>query len=108
MDKKCSHCMAARSMEDMQHQKRAADQKKKMLTRLSRIEGQVRGLERMVSEDVYCPDILIQVSAVTAALNSFSKELLKNHIKNCVVEDIKAGRDETVDELVSVLQKMMK
>lgn len=102
MDKKCSHCMAARSMEDMQHQKRAADQKKKMLTRLSRIEGQVRGLERMVSEDVYCPDILIQVSAVTAALNSFSKELLKIILKTASSKTLKpAGMRQWTNSYLS-------
>lgn len=107
MEKKCAHC-DMRSMEDMHHKKRTDEQQKKLLTRLKRIEGQIRGLERMVEEDVYCPDILIQVSAATSALNSFGKELLKCHIKGCVVEDIKAGREGTVDELVSVLQKMMK
>ena len=79
-----------------------------MLNRLSRIEGQVRGIRKMVENDVYCPDILIQVSAVNAALNSFNKVLLANHIKTCVTDDIRAGKEETVDELVKVLQKLMK
>ena len=79
-----------------------------MMNRLSRIEGQVRGVRKMVENDVYCPDILIQVSAVHAALNSFNKVLLAEHIRTCVAEDIKEGKDETIDELVLVLQKLMK
>ena len=80
-----------------------------MLNRLSRIEGQVRGIKKMVENDVYCPDILIQVSAVNAALNSFNKVLLAEHLRSCVVDDIKAGKEEdATDELVLVLQKLMK
>ena len=79
-----------------------------LLNRLNRIEGQIRGIKRMVEEDCYCPDILIQVSAATSALNSFNKVLLANHIKNCVAEDIRDGKDEVVDELVQTLQKLMK
>ena len=79
-----------------------------MINRLSRIEGQVRGIKGMVEKDAYCPDILIQVAAANAALNSFSRVLLTEHLKTCVTEDIRAGRDETVDELVTTLQKMMK
>ncbi len=79
-----------------------------LLNRLSRIEGQIRGIRNMVEESAYCTDILVQVSAVTAALNAFNKELLANHIKTCVAEDIKNGKDETVDELVATLQKLMK
>lgn len=81
---------------------------KSMINRLSRIEGQVRGIKKMVEEDAYCTDILIQVSAVNAALNSFNKLLLSNHIKTCVINDIKEGKEETVDELVLVLQKLMR
>lgn len=79
-----------------------------MLNRLSRIEGQIRGIKGMVERDAYCPDILTQVAAANAALNSFNKVLLANHIKTCVTTDIKEGKDETVDELVNVLQKLMK
>ena len=75
---------------------------------LSRIEGQVRGIKKMVENDTYCTDILVQVSAVNAALNSFNKVLLANHIRTCVAEDIREGKDETIDELVKVLQKLMK
>ena len=62
----------------------------------------------MLEKDAYCTDILMQVSAVNAALNSFNKVLLANHIKSCVTQDIKEGKQETVDELVTVLQKLMK
>jgi len=88
--------------------KREADEYKKLINRLNRIEGQIRGIRGMVEKDAYCPDILIQVSAVNAALNAFNKELLSSHIKTCVANDIRNGRDDTVDELVSTLQKLMK
>ena len=81
---------------------------KSLINRLNRIEGQVRGIKNMLECDAYCTDILIQVSAVNAALNSFNKELLANHIHTCVVEDIKNGRFSTVDELCDTLQKLMK
>lgn len=81
---------------------------KDLLNRLSRIEGQVRGVRNMVEQDAYCTDILTQVSAINAALNSFNKVLLANHIKSCVTQDILAGKEESVDELVAVLQKLMK
>ena len=81
---------------------------KDLQNRLSRIEGQVRGIRKMVEEDAYCTDILTQVSAVQAALNSFSKKLLANHIRTCVAEDIRQGKDEVVDDLVNTLQKLMK
>ncbi|MBR4026219.1 MAG: metal-sensing transcriptional repressor [Lachnospiraceae bacterium] len=79
-----------------------------LTNRLSRIEGQIRGIKGMVEKDCYCTDILIQVSAVTAALNSFNKVLLTNHIKTCVAQDIRDGKEETIDELVNTLQKLMK
>lgn len=81
---------------------------KSLLNRLSRIEGQVRGIRGMVENSAYCTDILMQVSAVNAALNAFNKELLASHIRTCVSDDIRAGKDETVEELVSTLQKLMK
>ena len=87
---------------------RTADERKRLVNRLSRIEGQIRGLREMVNNDAYCPDILIQVSAASAALNSFSKELLGQHIHTCVADGIRRGDDEVVDELVSVLAKLMK
>ena len=79
-----------------------------MLVRLKKAEGQIRGIEKMVENDAYCPDILTQISAVTSALNSFNRELLACHVKSCVAEDIKADRAEAVDELVKLLQKLMK
>lgn len=81
---------------------------KSLLNRLSRIEGQVRGVRGMVEKNAYCPDIITQVSAITAALNAFNKELLASHIKTCVVTDIQDGKNDTVDELVAVLQKLMR
>lgn len=79
-----------------------------MMNRLKRIEGQVRGLERLLEEDAYCVNILTQVMAVNSALNSFSKELLAAHVKTCVKNDILAGKDESIDELLTVFQKLMK
>lgn len=81
---------------------------KTLINRLNRIEGQVRGVKGMVEKNAYCTDILMQVSAISAALNAFNKELLSNHIKTCVADSIKEGKDEVVDELVNTLQKLMK
>lgn len=79
-----------------------------LIHRLNRIEGQIRGIRGMVEKDAYCTDILTQVAAANAALNSFNKILLSNHIKTCVTRDIKEGNEETVDELIRMLQKLMK
>ena len=87
---------------------REEEEYKMLMNRLSRIEGQVRGVKKMVENDAYCVDILTQVSAIQAALNSFNKELLANHIRTCVMDDIRNGNDEIVDELVQTLQKLMK
>ena len=87
---------------------RGENEYKDLISRLNRIEGQIRGIKGMVEKDSYCTDILIQVSAVRAALNSFNKVLLENHIKTCVTQDILEGRMDTVDELVEILQKVMK
>ena len=87
---------------------RTQEEYKSLINRLNRIEGQIRGIKGMVENDAYCTDILIQVSAVNSALYSFNKKLLENHIKTCVTEDIIKGKTETVDELVEVLQKLMK
>lgn len=81
---------------------------KDLIHRLNRIEGQVRGVKKMVENDAYCVDVLTQVSAITSALNSFNKVLLANHIKTCVADDIRNGNDEVIDELVTTLQKLMK
>ena len=96
----CPHCT--------KHKARSEKEYKDLLNRLSRVEGQIRGIRRMVENDCYCTDILVQVSAATAALNSFNKVLLGNHIKTCVAQDIRDGKEETVDELVTTLQKLMK
>ena len=90
------------------HKDRTDEEVRRLTHRLSRIEGQIRGLKEMLQNDAYCIDILVQVSASTAALNSFSKELLATHIKTCVAENIRNGNNEVVDELVCVLQKLMK
>lgn len=87
---------------------RSEKEYKDLVNRLSRIEGQIRGVKRMLDENAYCTDILMQVSAVNAALNSFNKVLLANHIKTCVTNDIRDGKEGTVDELVVTLQKLMK
>ncbi|MCI9526254.1 MAG: metal-sensing transcriptional repressor [Lachnospiraceae bacterium] len=87
---------------------RSEKEYKDLVNRLNRIEGQVRGIKGMVERDAYCIDILVQVAAVNAALNSFNKILLANHIKTCVADDVREGREETIDELVSILQKLMK
>ena len=81
---------------------------KDLINRLSRIESQIRGIKKMVEKEAYCPDILVQVAAANAALNSFNKVLLANHIKTCVTNDIREGKEETVDELLATLQKLMK
>ena len=87
---------------------RTEKEQKDLINRLSRIEGQVRGIRRMLEEDAYCIDIINQVAAANAALNSFTKVILANHIHTCVTEDVQAGNSEKVDELVKTLQKLMK
>jgi len=87
---------------------RGEEEFKSLTNRLSRIEGQVRGVRKMVEADAYCVDILTQVSAIQAALNAFNRELLGNHIRTCVADGIRAGDEEIIDELVTTLQKMMK
>ena len=87
---------------------RSEKEYKNLIHRLNRIEGQIRGIRGMVEKEAYCTDILVQVAAVNAALNSFNKELLSNHIRTCVTRDIREGKDETVDELLHTLQKLMK
>ena len=81
---------------------------KDLITRLNRIEGQIRGIKKMVEEDRYCIDIINQVAAVSAAINSFNKVLLSEHIKSCVVEDIKEGSEDSVNEVCSTLHKLMR
>ena len=92
------------------HKKKERSEKeyKDLIHRLNRIEGQIRGIRGMVEKEAYCPDILTQVAAASAALNSFSKVLLASHIKTCVAQDIRDGKDETIDELLTTLQKLMR
>ena len=97
----CPHCGERRK-------KRTQEEKDALIRRLKLAEGQIRGIQKMLEEDAYCPDILIQVSAVSAALNSFNRELLSCHIRSCVAGDIRDGKDEAIDEFVRVLQKLMK
>ena len=87
---------------------RSDEERKKLIHRVNRIEGQIRGIRKMVEKDAYCADILIQSAAVNAAVNAFNKELLASHIRGCVARDIRDGKDEVIDELVATLQRLMK
>lgn len=87
---------------------RTEEDKRKLIHRLNRIEGQIRGIRGMIEYDAYCTDILTQSAAVTAAMNGFNRELLGNHICGCVTRDIREGKDEVVDELLDILQKLMR
>ena len=98
MQNECCHKTKERSEEEF----------KNLIHRLNRVEGQIRGIKGMLEKNAYCTDILVQSSAVTAAINAFNKELLENHIKTCVADDIRNGKDETIDELMATLQKLMK
>lgn len=87
---------------------RSPEEYKKLIHRLNRIEGQIRGIRGMVEAGAYCPDILVQSAAASAALNAFNRELLANHIRTCVVQDVLAGKDDVIDELMATIQKLMK
>lgn len=87
---------------------RSPEEYKRLINRLNRISGQISGIKGMVEKNAYCTDILVQVAAVNAALNSFNKELLAEHIRSCVAENIRNGNDEIIDELVATLQKLMR
>ncbi|MFC2822084.1 MAG: metal-sensing transcriptional repressor [Spirochaetales bacterium] len=87
---------------------RSDEQKKRLINRLKRIEGQVRGIMQMIQNDAYCNDVLIQSAAVGAAVNSFSREVLSDHVHGCVARDIREGKDEVIDELVQTVQKLMR
>ena len=101
MNGSCPHCSGKQKDRDDK-------EKRDLMNRLKRIEGQVRGVEGMLENDAYCTDILVQVSAITSALNSFNKVLLANHMRSCVADNIREGNDEIIDELVVTLQKLMK
>lgn len=87
---------------------RQEEEYKSLINRLNRIEGQIRGIKKMVENNAYCPNIIVQAAAASAALNSFNKELLASHIKECVVNDIREGNDETIDELLETIKRMMR
>ena len=87
---------------------RTPEERQALINRLNRIEGQIRGLRRMLEEDAYCPDVLVQASAASAAIGAFSRELLEAHIRTCVVTDIEKGDLTVVDDLVATIQKLMK
>ena len=90
------------------HKKRSEEEYKSLIHRLNRIEGQIRGIRGMVEKDVYCADILVQVAAANSALNAFSRELLSQHVRTCVADDLRSGSDEKLDELLKLLPKLMK
>ena len=106
-------CAAAPAEKDTapsccRHKDRTPEEYRALVNRLSRIEGQVRGIRGMLEKDAYCVDILVQVAAANSALNSFSKELLSQHLRTCVAEDLRAGSDDKLDELIKLLPKLMK
>ena len=98
----CEHCLSERKTE------RTEDEKRRLINRLSRIEGQIRGIRQMVENDAYCVDILTQSAAARSAFNAFSRELLRRHIDTCVARDIRAGEDGVTDELMGIIEKMMR
>ncbi len=98
----CGGCQSGRTKE------RSAAEYKSLVHRLNRIEGQIRGIRGMVERNAYCPDILVQSAAVTAAVHAFNRELLANHVRSCVVDDIRRGDEAVIDELVALLPKLMK
>lgn len=108
----CADCKERKATQDCtccQKKKERSDKEyRDLMNRLKRIEGQVRGIQGMLEKDAYCTDIMVQVAAVNAALNSFNKVLLTNHLHTCVAENIRAGNDEVIDELAALLQKLMK
>ena len=121
---KCPHCCDTATADDREvreaeaetegsscccrHKKRSEEEYKSLIHRLNRIEGQIRGIRGMVEKDIYCADILVQVAAVNSALNGFSKELLAQHVRTCVADDLRAGSEEKLDELIKLLPKLMK
>jgi DNA-binding FrmR family transcriptional regulator len=100
-DRNCCMC-------SQRKKERSPEEYKKLINRLNRIEGQIRGIRGMVESGAYCPDILTQSAAASAAINAFNRELLSSHIRTCVAQDIRSGKDETIDELLATLQKLMK
>ena len=101
--KECCHCKECKKTKE-----RSPEEYRSLMNRIKRIQGQLRGIENMLENNAYCTDILVQVAAANAALNSFNKELLASHIKSCVAQNIREGNDEVIDELLDTLKKMMK
>lgn len=99
-EKCCCHCDRTK--------KRTDEEYKRLINRLNRIEGQIRGVKGMLERDAYCTDIVLQVSAINAALNSFNKMLLAEHIRTCVADDIRDGREDTLDDLINTITRLMK
>lgn len=99
MQRECPHCRT---------KERAPEEVRKLVNRLNRVEGQVRGIRGMVEKNAYCPDILMQAAAARAALDAFCRELLAEHIRTCVKDDILQGNEEAMDELLMMLRKLMK
>jgi DNA-binding FrmR family transcriptional regulator len=109
MEKQCCCCPPTEEGNGLHKTKeRSPKEYRALCNRLSRIEGQIRGLRGMLDRGAYCPDILAQAAAANAALNAFSRELLSQHIRSCVVDDVRAGNDEVIDELLGTLQKLMR
>ncbi len=108
MEEKCCCCSSEEKSGEKKLRHRTPEEYKRLCNRLSRIEGQIRGIRRMLDESAYCPDILTQAAAANAALNAFSRELLSQHIRSCVVNDLQEGNPDTVDELLDTLQKLMR
>ena len=100
MDESC--CCSGKTTQRTEAERRA------LMNRLRRIEGQVRGLQNMLEKDAYCTDVLVQSAAVSAAMGAFERELLAAHVRGCVARDLRAGKDEVVDELVVTMQKLMR
>ena len=103
MEKETTNCCCSGKKTE-----RSEEQKKKLLNRLSRLEGQVRGVRKMIENDAYCNDVLIQTAAISAAVNAFSREVLRSHLHTCVIRDIREGKDEVADELMETLERMMR
>ncbi|OMF40008.1 CsoR family transcriptional regulator [Paenibacillus amylolyticus] len=84
------------------------EMKSNLVSRLNRVEGQIRGIKGLIEKDTYCDDVLTQIAAAQSALNSVGKLLLEGHMKSCIVERIQAGEHEVVDELLVTMRKLMK
>ena len=108
MEVKTTEAQCCCAVGETRHKMRSEKEYKDLMNRLKRIEGQIRGIEGMLEKNAYCPDILVQVSAASSALSSFSKVLLSEHIRTCVRNDVENGHDEAIDELVCLLQKLMR